>query len=409
MLKRFSLYGFLKNQRYFEPFLLLFLLEKGISFTEIGILVGFREICRNFSEIPSGVLADLYGRRRSMIFSFTSYIASFLIFGFSNFYWQLFFAMFFFALGDAFRTGTHKAMIFTWLKLNNRTEERSKVYGYTRSWSKIGSAVSILLATIFVIYENNYTSIFFYSVIPYVFGLINFITYPKELDGLSVEKPNLTLVFNHLWESLKKVVKFRKLRNLVFESISFEGVFTTTKDYIQPIVQNFALAIPFLLFMDNKGRTAVIIGIVYFILYILSAFASRNSHKIAEHFGGEYPACKKLWYVDLAIYTALIPFLFFELYLIAIILFILLFVLQNVWRPLLISRFDDFATEQEGATILSIESQAQSTSAMIFAPLVGFAVDTMKDHSQSGEFWPIGLLGASLALIIILFVNKAAK
>ncbi|MDE0330630.1 MAG: MFS transporter, partial [Nitrospinae bacterium] len=78
MMFRFSLYGFLKNQTYFEPFLILAFLEKDLSFFQIGILIGFREVCINIFEIPSGAVADLYGRRRSMIFSFLAYIASFL-------------------------------------------------------------------------------------------------------------------------------------------------------------------------------------------------------------------------------------------------------------------------------------------------------------------------------------------
>jgi hypothetical protein len=67
MLFRFSLYGFLKNQRYFEPFLVLALLEKGLGFFEIGLLIGFRELTVNLLEIPSGAVADVWGRRRSMI------------------------------------------------------------------------------------------------------------------------------------------------------------------------------------------------------------------------------------------------------------------------------------------------------------------------------------------------------
>jgi len=51
---RFCLYGFLKNQRYFEPFILLAFLEKGLSFFVIGLLFGFRELCINLFEIPSG-------------------------------------------------------------------------------------------------------------------------------------------------------------------------------------------------------------------------------------------------------------------------------------------------------------------------------------------------------------------
>ena len=36
MLFRFCLYGFLKNQQYYEPFLILVFREKGLSFLQIG-------------------------------------------------------------------------------------------------------------------------------------------------------------------------------------------------------------------------------------------------------------------------------------------------------------------------------------------------------------------------------------
>ena len=146
MIFRFSLYGFLRNQRYFEPFLILAFLQVGLSFFEIGLLIAFRELWVNVLEIPSGAIADLYGRRRSLIFSFAAYIVGFLTFGFTDQFTFFFAAMFFLAIGDAFRTGTHKAMIFTWLRLEGRSDERTRIYGYTRSWSKIGSAVSALIA-----------------------------------------------------------------------------------------------------------------------------------------------------------------------------------------------------------------------------------------------------------------------
>lgn len=56
MIFRFSLYGFLKNQRYFEPFMMLFLLGSGNSFATVGFLIGFREFCINATSIPAGVL-----------------------------------------------------------------------------------------------------------------------------------------------------------------------------------------------------------------------------------------------------------------------------------------------------------------------------------------------------------------
>ena len=66
MLFRFCLYGFCKNQRYFEDFMILaFRQEKGLSFAMIGLLVGFREICINLLEVPTGAIADVLGRRRA--------------------------------------------------------------------------------------------------------------------------------------------------------------------------------------------------------------------------------------------------------------------------------------------------------------------------------------------------------
>ena len=135
MLFRFSLYGFLKNQRYFEPFLVLALLEKGMSFFAIGGLIAFRELATNLFEIPSGSIADLLGRRRAMLVSFGAYLLSFVLFWLAQQPVWLWPAMLLFSVGEAFRTGTHKAMIFEWLRQQGRTSEKTKVYGHTRSWS----------------------------------------------------------------------------------------------------------------------------------------------------------------------------------------------------------------------------------------------------------------------------------
>jgi MFS family permease len=375
MIQRFSLYGFLKNQRYFEPFIVLFFLQQGLSFTQIGLLIGFRELLINLMEIPSGAVADLFGRRRSMILSFASYIISFAVFGFSRVYWHFFIAMFFFAIGEAFRTGTHKAMIFTWLRLEGRLDEKTKVYGYTRSWSKIGSAVSTVLAVVFVLLTDNYTYVFFFAIIPYIAGLVNFMTYPRELEGQPGEKVSIRGVAVHLWDCIRLSVLVRQLRRLIVESMSFEGVYKAVQDYLQPIVKNMALLIPIFIAWGETRRSAVMIGIVYVILYLASAYASRSSHRLADYVGGEERCSRLLWKVVFVIYVALIPLLFFGYYYIAVIGFIALALLQNFWRHVLISRFDAFASETQGATVLSIESQAKSVSTMVATQILGAAVD----------------------------------
>jgi len=125
---KFCLYGFLKNLRFFDAFLILFFLERGLSFIEIGLLYSIREITLAITEIPSGVIADMFGRRKTLIISFVLYILSFVIFYFSGQFLVFAFAMLVFAFGDAFRTGVHKAMIYQYLKLNNWDDQKVEYY-----------------------------------------------------------------------------------------------------------------------------------------------------------------------------------------------------------------------------------------------------------------------------------------
>lgn len=401
MIFQFSLYGFLKNQRYFEPFFILFLLEKGLSFTQIGILVGFREISVGILEIPTGAVADLSGRRRSMVFSFLAYIFSFLLFTFSSSYAGFFPAMALFATGESFRTGTHKAMIFTWLRRNNRISERSRVYGYTRSWSKIGSAVSIPISALLVMFFNGYAVLFLFTLIPYTAALINFLFYPRELEGEGSGRSMPGLLIRHLAAVLKKSLQRPRLRRLLIESMGFEGVFKAALDYLQPVLQQLALALPFLICMEASRRNAVVVGIVYVLLYLGAAAASRNAYRFNRWSGGEENAARSLWRLAAFFYVALIPLLLFKWYPVSVVFFMGLFLVQNIWRPLLISRFDAYASETEGATVLSIESQGKSLATMLTAPLMGIAVDVLKGVRSIGPFWPVALIGALVSLTML--------
>ena len=400
MLFRFSLYGFLKNQRYFEPFIILFFLDAGLSFTQIGLLVAFRELFVNIMEIPSGAVADLVGRRRAMILSFTAYIISFAIFGLSGLYWQFFVAMFFFAVGEAFRTGTHKAMIFTWLRAEGRTDEKTGVYGYTRSWSKIGSAVSTVAATVFVFTTGDYAVVFLFAIVPYVVGLGNFLTYPK-LDGAPTHEVTVQAVLAAVGEALRAAITLKPLRRLIVESMAFEGVFKAFGDYIQPVLRQIALLLPVLVVWEETQRSAVVVGVVYVVLYLASAYASRRSQNIVDRAGGHERGANLLWRLNGLLCLALVPLLYFELYYAAVFGFVGLFLLQNYWRPILISRFDEYATEQQGATVLSIESQAKSVATMIFAPIFGVLVDAVRAAGWGGEFWPVAAVGAGVVIYVV--------
>ncbi len=380
MLARFSLYGFLKNQRYFEPFLVLFLLDRGLTFLAIGALVTVREGTIAALEIPSGAIADRFGRRRAMVGSFVAYIASFVLFATGATFGAFAAAMVLYAVGDSFRTGTHKAMIFRWLKLQGRTDEKTRVYGYTRSWSKLGSATSALIGAGLVLLTGSYDAVFWFAIGPYVVGILNLATYPAELDHDETTPPVGTLLRTAIGDAIRP----GPVRGLVVESMGFEGLHAATKDYLQPVLLAIAVAWAFGSDLGDARRAALLVGPVYFALFLLAAVASRHAHRASNS-----PA---LWVAAAAAYGLVAADAR-----LAVAGFVALVVLQNLWRPNLVSRIDDVSDSAAGATLLSVESQARRLATMALAPALGAAVDAAA--GSANPFWPLGAAGAAGALL----------
>ncbi len=424
MLARFSLYGFLKNQKYYEPFFLLALLQMGLNFTWIGILIAFRSIVTNIMEIPTGVIADLYGRRKSMIFSFSAYIAAFTLLGIvgksastgalspPELIPALLIALTFFSAGEAFRTGTHKAMIFSWLRNQQKEKERTRVYGYTRSWSKIGSAVSTLFACVFVLITGNYVTVFFFSIVPYVFNIINFLGYPGSVETRSEPTRNIREVVRHLRESASICFMRRRVRRLIFESMGFEGFFAAAKDYLQPVLLGCSLPVAAILFSEatltDEQKSIVLIGPVYFLLFLLSAWGSRKSHWLVDWKGNEDGATHFLWKLICGVLITMAVCAFLGADWGIIVGFIALYFIQNLWRPILVSRFDSHGDEAKGATILSVESQSKGAATAVFAPLLGCLLDMTQGRLDWGSpFWPVPILGLCVCIWFVLVPPSA--
>ncbi|MCK5557473.1 MAG: hypothetical protein KAJ01_03805, partial [Candidatus Hydrogenedentes bacterium] len=335
----------------------------------------------------------------SMIFSFLGYIGAFAVFATSQRLGLLFVAMFLFSVGEAFRTGTHKAMIFAWLAHHAREDEKIKVYGYTRSWSKIGSAVSVVAAAAMVFFLEQYRWVFLFSIAPYLLNIINFLGYPSYLDGKRHRGGAMTIL-RTLGKSLRDCFRSCPLRRLLTESMGFEGVYKVSKDYLQPVIHTAVLSLPLLLSIDNRQRTGLMVGAVYFVLFALGSVASRHSHVLADRAGSDERGAHWIWVMNLVFFGVLAGALMGSFLMLAIVGFVVLSILQNFWRPLLIGRVADRTRMDRMATVLSVESQAKSLFAAVLAPLLGLAVDLIP--VQTGlRFLPVGVAGLGISAVML--------
>lgn len=400
MISRFSLYGFLKNFDFSEPFLILFWLSLGLNFFQIGILVAFQNVLINAMEIPSGAFADLYGRKTCMMISLASYVVSFVLFAVAQSFAMLFLPLVFYAKGDAFRTGTHKAMIFDWLKMNGRLDERTKVYGYTRSWSNYGSAFSVVIAALIMIVFRDYRLVFWLSVIPGLVGLWNMYCYPDELNHKQSGTVSVREVLLHTFAGVQKAVTHSRLRTLVVQNMAFEGCFVVSKDFIQPLLKAQVLILASSIALSQDRSTSLGIGIVYFALHMVSAFTSRRAHGFVKNVKSESNAALILLLTGAILFAVSAFGLFTGRIYIAIGVFVVLFVLQNLWVPVNVAQYDSYSDATDQATILSVASQAKAIGVAVLAPLSGLAADS------------IGIQG-SMALfsgvLLLVFIASLAK
>ena len=404
MFHKFALYGFLKNLRFFEPFMILFFRDGGLSFLQIGLLYSVRDLATNVLEVPTGVYADAFGRRKSMIMAFIAYIVSFIIFyRFSNFYiYGL--AMLFFAFGDAFRSGTHKALILEYLKINQMENIKVEYYGRTRAASQLGSAVNSLIAAALVFCTGNYRYIFIASTVPYILDLINLTTYPKELDGelIRLQEGAISKQFKTTLKTFFAIFRDPTAMRAILNSSSFVGFFKATKEYLQPILKTFAIALPIFVVLDATKRSAVIIGIVYFVIYLLTSYASRSAARFEKRFESLSHAINLTFLVGAV-------FLFIagiasqqRLSLLSILLFLGFYVLHNLRKPMNVAFISDQISHKVMASGLSVESQFSTIFMVILAPVLGALADAFSVGTA------LGCLGGAMLLVSV-FVRVKAK
>ncbi len=388
---KFCFYGFLKNLRFFDAFFLLYLKQKGLTYTEIGSLYALREIVINLSEVPTGIFADTFGRKKSLMLSFLAYITSFVLFYLGNSYGIFILAFSLYGIADALRSGTHKGMIMKYLKLRNQSKYKITYYGHTRACSQRGSALSALIAGLIVFYTGNYNQIFLLSIIPYLLNLILIWSYPNELDFSDKKyQNNIKQNLSALWHALKN----RKVLAIVHSSAVFTAYQKATKDYIQPVMKKVAFMLPFLAGISVDKKNGLYIGLMYLILYLLTATASSYAGFLTEKI-------KNLSYKSLltGFSLGIIGGYFFnlKLWLPALLAFSGIYMVQSLRKPILTGYLADEVPNKILTSVLSAESLYRTLLTAILAVSLGY----LTDHFGLGAAFIIisgGLIGISLLL-----------
>lgn len=119
---------------------------RGFSMFEIGMLESIFHIVSSCFEIPSGVVADVFGRKKTMVLASLVSFVSVLFMILSNNFWSVAFAIGFSALSYNLESGTREALAYDSLKFAGQEEKYNKFASTEMMLYRITSSTATLCA-----------------------------------------------------------------------------------------------------------------------------------------------------------------------------------------------------------------------------------------------------------------------
>ena len=156
---------------------------------------------------------------------------------------------------------------------------------------------------------------------------------------------------------------------------SYSGYYRAVKDYLQPVIVTLALSFPLLEKLGDDQRSSVFIGLIYFIIYLLTSAAARNAGKFADLFQRLSKPLNITLFSGLLLGVCVGLFYYYGLIILSIILFVVIYIVENIRRPAGVSYISENLREDILATALSAEEQSKTIFSAVIALTMGFLAD----------------------------------
>lgn len=351
---KFYVASFLKNQTYFVPIMVIFFQDLGLSYTQIFAVLTSGAVLSFLIEIPTGIFADLHGKRRSILISKWIIFLAFVAFGFADGFWTLLVANLLYEVGESFRSGTETAYVYDYLASDKSAPSYTKVKAQQKFYARISESIAAIVGGyLAVILGFNF--VFFIAAIPALVNALQTHTWVHlPGDAENTESPTLFLK-----EAFGYIGKTRVVRTLVLNVALFSTVFVALGTFVQP-------------YMLEAGLTVEYFGYIYSVFLVIAAFLAKYASNLEERFG-DVRVMNVLTILPI-IPLAIIGFGFSHYVGIALLFFVLF--MEYLRSPLSNSIFHDHVPSKNRATMGSILSLFQTGAQIIMLPLIGLVSDT---------------------------------
>jgi len=238
-----------------------------MSLIEIGILESIYHITGLILEIPSGAIADLYGRKFSVVTGRLLNIVSCILMITANSFLEFAISFILSSAAMNLNSGAAEALIYDSLKELGEENKYKKIWGQTAFIMSISQGVAILLGGILADVKFLYAYVFggVIQIIALMVSL-NFIE-PTAVRKKNVNKHKENVFINQLKMSMDVL----KCRKIVFYIIMFSALLGSLQTTVFFYSQKF---------FSDMGYTKTVIAVICFTGSIIEAYSSKYAYKL---------------------------------------------------------------------------------------------------------------------------------
>ncbi len=348
--KKNYLYAFLSNFNLTQGVWMLYLAYRGLSLFEIGIMESIFHITSFTMEVPTGMIADLYGRKTSRVMGRILAVVSTMIMLLSTN--LVFFAVSFIfsALSYNLESGAGDALIYDSLKAIGEENDYMRITGRREICYQLASTGALLiggyLATI------DYQLVYKFALVVGVLTVVQTFSFTEpEYGKIEHEENGFKTMAKQLKTSIGVLLADKKIGFLIVVVEVFSLYFTTEFFYVQNL-------------MKLSGHTEFQIGITLATGSLGGAFMAAMVHKFDERYSPDqllrvFPILGILGFWMMAIPG------------ITWFAFVFLSIVEGAMFVSISDYINRLIPSEQRATILSFQSMLFSILMIVLFPLVG--------------------------------------
>jgi MFS family permease len=383
---KYYLFSFISVFLLYTPFIIYYFQDLGFSLTRIALLFGAVTVTAITLEIPSGYIADKFGRKKSMLsYVFLQLIAIIILYLATSFSIVLI-AHIFLGAAIAFLSGADTAWIYDSLLTLKKEREFKKIEGRAKFFSGLAGVISALTASLIVVYGIPYTILS--SIFVYI--LLLFVTLSFKEPSLHKSRRAATLKkeFHKFGNIITKSLRNKKLFWLFIYSLVIMGIADTIFINYQPYFR--ATNVPLYLF-----------GIIFAIFSIVHGLSALKAEAIEKKIGVFGSLLLMPILLICTLLSASMIFLWF-----GFVFFLLRESARGFFFPVIGDYTHKLTNSKERATVMSIENMFSRVGFAVILLIFGLFSDT---YGLQFTFATTGVMLAGFTIFIPFIFKRVNK